>query len=252
MHGLLNLNPLERWSPAQARTHPFITQQKFTGPFVPAASLGLIAGGGSGKEGARSPAPGVQAQMQAEMAWRAKQAQPMYSQQQQPQALPYPQGPAVSGGYGQQQMMPILQAPPPTAASAGGAYGYPSAQQPYPQQQQQGGGGRGQQQYPQQQQNRQRASTLDSSHPSHAHPPPHQGVPAALQRVVSHLDPNAPIRLQPSPAYYPPPPDGGESGQRRRARGQTGEGRNFVRALEERTLEEGWQGGGQGGGGWGV
>ncbi|KAH9058839.1 kinase-like protein [Lactarius vividus] len=34
--GLLNLNPIERWSPQQARLHPFITGEKFTKPFVPA------------------------------------------------------------------------------------------------------------------------------------------------------------------------------------------------------------------------
>lgn len=33
--GLLNMNPLERWSPQQARMHPFITGQKFEGSFVP-------------------------------------------------------------------------------------------------------------------------------------------------------------------------------------------------------------------------
>ncbi|KZV74456.1 kinase-like protein [Peniophora sp. CONT] len=35
--GLLNMNPLERWSPQQARQHPFITGEKFTKPFVPNA-----------------------------------------------------------------------------------------------------------------------------------------------------------------------------------------------------------------------
>ncbi|KAF9233322.1 kinase-like domain-containing protein [Melanogaster broomeanus] len=33
--GLLNLNPIERWSPPQARMHPFITGEKFTKPFQP-------------------------------------------------------------------------------------------------------------------------------------------------------------------------------------------------------------------------
>eukprot|EP00158_Paraphelidium_tribonemae_P007829 Partr_v1_DN28372_c0_g1_i2_m78822 putative dual-specificity tyrosine-(Y)-phosphorylation regulated kinase len=33
--GLLNLNPLERWSPYQARLHPFITGTDYTGPFMP-------------------------------------------------------------------------------------------------------------------------------------------------------------------------------------------------------------------------
>jgi dual specificity protein kinase YAK1 len=32
--GLLNLNPIERWSPQQARQHPFITGEKFTRPFT--------------------------------------------------------------------------------------------------------------------------------------------------------------------------------------------------------------------------
>ncbi|KAG6880213.1 hypothetical protein C0992_003877 [Termitomyces sp. T32_za158] len=33
--GLLNLNPVTRWTPQQARLHPFITGDKFTKPFVP-------------------------------------------------------------------------------------------------------------------------------------------------------------------------------------------------------------------------
>ena len=85
---------------------------------------------------------------------------------------------------------------------------------------------------------RQRASTLEQ----------HQtGIPAALQRVMGHLDPNAPIRLQPSPAYYPPPPDGvpdSAGGNRRRAsragNSQQRGNRDFIRNLEDRTLEEGF------------
>ncbi|KAF9568019.1 kinase-like protein [Agrocybe pediades] len=33
--GLLDLNPVTRWTPQQARMHPFITGEKFTKPFVP-------------------------------------------------------------------------------------------------------------------------------------------------------------------------------------------------------------------------
>ncbi|KAF8904456.1 kinase-like domain-containing protein [Gymnopilus junonius] len=33
--GLLNLNPMTRWTPQQARLHPFITGEKYTKPFVP-------------------------------------------------------------------------------------------------------------------------------------------------------------------------------------------------------------------------
>ncbi|PKI83452.1 dual-specificity kinase [Malassezia vespertilionis] len=33
--GLLNLDPIQRWTPQQARLHPFITGETFTGPFRP-------------------------------------------------------------------------------------------------------------------------------------------------------------------------------------------------------------------------
>lgn len=269
MHGLLNINPLERWSPQQARTHPFITQQKFTGPFQPQMNL---------KTQSRSPAPGVQQQQQAEALsrQRAQQAQaaqvqqaanaaygqmhmnpgyptsPHVAQQQQQAAMygnmyspshqgappPYPSNPPSTTAYGQQ--VPMIQQPPPAASMH--AYAQQS-QQPnlYAQATTRAG--------------RQRASTMDGN-----------GIPPALQRVVSHLDPNAPIRLQPSPAYYPPPPEGqsasdvGSIGGRRRTsragtgrQGGTGAGqdRNFVRMLEDRTLEEGWNSGGGGNGnGW--
>lgn len=55
VRGLLNINPLERWSPQQAKLHPFITQQKFTGPFVPPMNL-------KASSLNRSPAPGTQQQ----------------------------------------------------------------------------------------------------------------------------------------------------------------------------------------------
>ncbi|KAJ1560159.1 dual specificity protein kinase yak1, partial [Cladochytrium tenue] len=33
LNGVLNLNPLERWSPQQAKMHPFVTGERLTGPF---------------------------------------------------------------------------------------------------------------------------------------------------------------------------------------------------------------------------
>ncbi|KAI0374098.1 kinase-like protein [Pilatotrama ljubarskyi] len=38
VQGLLNMNPIERWSPQQARQHPFITGEKWTGPWSPIAA----------------------------------------------------------------------------------------------------------------------------------------------------------------------------------------------------------------------
>jgi dual specificity protein kinase YAK1 len=234
--GLLNLNPLERWTPNQAKLHPFITQQKFTGPFVPPMTLRS----GSSK----SPAPGVQEQQRAEA---------MSKQRQQQQAA---QAQAQNAAYASMQMGQYVQSP--LAQQPANMYNmysptHQGAPPPYQQQQpgyQQGNIGmmpvQGQApRYQPQQPNlyaqattragRQRASTLEQ----------HQsGIPAALQRVMGHLDPNAPIRLQPSPAYYPPPPDGAPDANRRRGSrtGTNGQrsNRDFIRTLEDRTLEEGF------------
>jgi dual specificity protein kinase YAK1 len=274
--GLLNLNPLERWTPNQAKAHPFITQSKFTGPFVPPMTLRQTS--------SKSPAPGVQEQQRAEAL--SKQRQQAQQQQQQQQAQAQQQAayasmqmqyatPPVQSQQQYAMYSPGVAAPPPYAAvpsyggqvPLGGNAGMPMAgttgalpryqpqvarQQPAPPQVQppQMYGqppAAGHQQLQQQQAatrgGRQRASTLEQ----------HQsGIPASLQRVMGHLDPNAPIRLQPSPAYYPPPLDGesGSGSRRRSSRSGQGAGRgnggaaagnrDFIRTLEDRTLEEGF------------
>lgn len=241
VRGLLNINPLERWSPQQAKLHPFITQAKFTGPFVPPMNLKSSAV-------SKSPAPGVQQQQQAEALSKqraqAAQAQAqsaaqtayasmqmnqqysqtthsqpppvytnMYTPHQQTPVVPYP---AQSAGYGNQigGMMHASQGQLPTA--------YGQQQNLYAQATARAG--------------RQRASTMDQQA---------GGIPPAIQRVASHLDPNAPIRLQPSPAYYPPPPgevpDGTPGSARRRGSRPNQRGnRNYVQNLEDRSLEEGF------------
>jgi dual specificity protein kinase YAK1 len=100
--------------------------------------------------------------------------------------------------------------------------------------------------YAQQGRPRQRASTMEQQQ---------SGIPAAIQRVASHLDPTQPIRLQPSPAYYPPPPEGlagmdhqtpGRQPRRGSRAQQPARGnRDVIRNREERTLEEGFMGSNQ-------
>lgn len=225
VRGLLNVNPLERWSPQQAKLHPFITQQKFIQPFVPPMNL---------KSSNKPPAPGVQQQQQAEALskQRAAQAQAqaqsaaqsaygLQSQYQQPQYgqpppvytnvySPHQQGapppyPTHSSNYAPQ----IGLVPQATAPIATAHYG--PQQSLYAQATTRAG--------------RQRASTMDQQQ---------GGIPASIQRVASHLDPNAPIRLQPSPAYYPPPPDGfvdsPASARRRGSRNQRNH--DFISNLE--------------------
>ena len=274
VRGLLNINPLERWSPQQAKLHPFITQQKFTGPFVPPMNL---------KSSAltKTPAPGVQQQLgyEAEHKQQQQAAQQTAQTAQQTQAqmaaqsvyaghLPlnaYPASPQHAAAppvynaalYSPHQQGPLPPYPgQPTVAAAAAAY----AQQPlgmmHSGQMPMGTAyGPAQAHAPQNlyaqattRAGRQRAATMDQQQ---------GGIPAAIQRVASHLDPNAPIRLQPSPAYYPPPPgdngggggggggaggaEGGTAGRRRGSRAQGGSARrNFVQNLEDRTLEEGF------------
>ncbi|KAK1659413.1 kinase-like domain-containing protein [Colletotrichum godetiae] len=229
VRGLLNINPLERWSPQQAKLHPFITQQKFTGPFVPPMNL-------KSSSLNRSPAPGTQQQQQAEalskqraqaaQAQANSAAQGAYAQM----AAQYqqPTHPQQAPMYNNQQMYSPSNShaaqPPPYGAQQQGAYGQMVMPQqpaqmppgPYANASQQPG------LYPQQGMRpaRQRASTMEQQQ---------SGIPAAIQRVASHLDPSQPIRLQPSPAYYPL--QGGGRGNR-----------DFIRNLEERTLEEGFMG----------
>ena len=238
VHGLLHLNPLERWSPQQAKMHPFITQQKFTGPFVPPMNL---------KQSNRSPAPGVQQQQQAEAVSKQRA-------QQQQQAQLQAQNAAAMNAM---QMSQYQQASPLPVQSPGvypGMYGqHQGAPPPYPTQTASYGQPMGMMQpqmhtsYPQQgslhaqataRASRQRATTMDQQT---------GGIPPALQRVVSHLDPNHPIRLQPSPAYYPPPemgpPDAtpvGSARRNNRARGQSRGNAALIRNLEDRSIEDGY------------
>jgi dual specificity protein kinase YAK1 len=268
VRGLLTINPLERWSPQQAKLHPFITQQKYTGQFVPPMNLKSSALN-------RSPAPGTQQQIQAE-ALSKQRAQAAQAQAQASTAAQGAYAPMVAGQYQQpgHAQQPSLYgnnnmytpssahpgAPPPYSGGQQSAYGQMGgmSQQQAPVQmppanyaqsnmyaaQQQQAGGRP----------RQRASTMEQQQ---------SGIPAAIQRVASHLDPNQPIRLQPSPAYYPPPPEGlagmdhqtsGRQPRRGSRAQQTGRGAgggvgggnmDFIRNLEERTLEEGFMGSGQ-------
>ncbi|RYO78617.1 hypothetical protein DL763_009567 [Monosporascus cannonballus] len=250
VRGLLTINPLERWSPQQAKLHPFITQQKFTGHFVPPMNL-------KASSLNRSPAPGTQQQQQAaelsKQRAQAAQAQANAAAQgsyamQGPQYPQSPHGqPPMYAGNGMYSSGSSHAGAPPPYASQQSPYGpmvmnqapaqmpavnYASVQQPNLYQQATVRAGR------------QRASTMDQQQ---------NGIPAAIQRVASHLDPNQPIRLQPSPAYYPPPADGGMGmsdpgagrvAGRRDSRAHRGAGRggnrDFIRNLEERTLEEGF------------
>ncbi|GAQ07676.1 serine/threonine-protein kinase ppk15 [Aspergillus lentulus] len=230
VRGLLSINPLERWSPQQAKLHPFITQQKFTGPFVPPMNLKYSSLN-------KTIPPGIQQQQQAEAASKQRAAQAAHAQS------------AAQNAYSMQMNQfhtPSHGQPPPmyngmfTGHQQGAPPPYPAQPPGYGHQMNIMPGQMPQSQYAPSQSlyaqattraGRQRASTMD-----------HQGggIPPTIQRVASHLDPNAPIRLQPSPAYYPPPPDGYVDNNAQRRRGsRAGAGqrnRDFIRTLEDGVL----------------
>ncbi|KAI1777947.1 kinase-like protein [Hypoxylon cercidicola] len=254
VRGLLTISPLERWSPQQAKLHPFITQQKFTGPFVPPMNL-------KSSSLNRSPAPGTQQQQQAaELSkQRAQQAQAQAQAQVVQNTYAMQTGQYPASPHGQPSLYPNnglytpggthAGAPPPYAAQQS-PYGQMVMSQPPAQMPPANYGAVPQPNLYQQatvRAGRQRASTMEQQQ---------SGIPAAIQRVASHLDPSQPIRLQPSPAYYPPPAEGmgladpgaARVAGRRDSRAQRGGARgnrDFIRNLEERTLEEGFMGGGQ-------
>jgi len=250
VRGLLTVSPLERWSPQQAKLHPFITQQKYTGPFVPPMNL-------KSSSLNRTPAPGTQQQQQAaelsKQRAQAAQAQAQAAVQQSAYAMQANQYPTTSHSQNPVYSNSSMYSPSASHSGAPPAYGTqqpaysqmgmnpPTAQMP-----QANYSGSAQPNLYQQatvRAGRQRASTMDQQQ---------NGIPAAIQRVASHLDPSQPIRLQPSPAYYPPSADSGlglgdQSASRiagrrdsRAQRGGARGNRDFIRNLEERTLEEGY------------
>ncbi|KAN0069982.1 Protein kinase-like domain containing protein [Elaphomyces granulatus] len=242
VRGLLQINPLERWSPQQAKLHPFITQQKFPGPFVPPMNLKYTALN-------KSIAPGVQQQQQAEATSKQRAAQAAQAAQVQVQSAAQSAYALQMGPYhpsSHNQPPPVYNgiysghqqgAPPPYPSQPPG-YGHQMGMLQGQMHQPQYGPSQSLYAQATARAGRQRAATLDQQQ---------GGIPPSIQRVASHLDPNAPIRLQPSPAYYPPPPDGyGESAANTRRRGSRAganhRNRDFIRNLEDGALGDGFMG----------
>lgn len=270
VRGLLNINPMERWSPQQAKMHPFITQQKYTGPFIPPMNLKT-------PQPQKSPMSSMEAQQRAEQTARQKQAAQQQAQQQAQQAVHaaqgqtgYPAGAPLGTNYqASGHPQPTVPATAAAAAMYNNMYASQTQQQPQQQPQQQvappaytSSGGQYSNQLNIMQQHAQQPAQVP---PSNQYNPAQQlyaqnsqrsarqrsatmvdGVPPQIQRAASMMDPTQPIRLQPSPAYFPPPPGGipddqpGAGRGRRQSRGGTQyRSQNVVRTLEDRTLEDG-------------
>ncbi|KAL0579162.1 dual specificity protein kinase yak1 [Marasmius crinis-equi] len=205
--GLLDLNPVTRWTPQQARLHPFITGEKFTKPFVPdnltqgqQAAAAAVASS-SGSPNPKQPFGGLlpsqpkgtrafqdaaaydqhlrqhqayqaQAQSQATNTFRnpyLNQAQQQQQQQQQQQSQPPP---------------PPQQQPPPNISTYSGQA---DATHPFPQAQPYGSGN-------------QSSSSAAHHRLTHQNSSGHLNTSASAGGYSNHvpLNPNVP-----SSSYYP-------------------------------------------------
>ena len=185
--GLLRINPLERWTPQQARLHPFILDTEWTGPYKPPADVRSYTNTSPSRAQAQAqPAP-------VDTSRRPKhyetprydpppatydsipQTQPpqIYYSQRHAQAQPPHHPPAQ---YLPQQPHPYIS----NFTHAPGMLAYPQTQEWDPHR-----GARVRD-------NRPRANTIGNQ----------DTIPLQLRQASARMDPAHQIR--PSPAYYPP------------------------------------------------
>ncbi|WVR07762.1 hypothetical protein IAU60_004805 [Kwoniella sp. DSM 27419] len=225
--GLLNMDPIKRWSPQQAAKHPFITGDKFTGPFQP-----TVPGAGIKKSSSSSifPSPADSASVGASAASPSSSSKKYGGLVQSPSASRNQRIYSDAAAYNQQlaqhqsytaQVQSANSVPKPGPFSPGydmqhkasqpahsgyGQHRVPSQQMPVPQIQQRQPSGQWQSlplQAPYQQQ-QQRAPSLSSS-ASHAglrqpptapmmnaatNPPPNSYYPASRNRAntINQMD----------------------------------------------------------------
>lgn len=202
--GLLNMNPFERWTPHQAAMHPFITEKKYTGPFVP----DLAMKGYREKTGdtVASTENGNVGSAPAQHSYPKPQPAPLVSKNDAQSKVYYGQagtyGNATGAGYGQppnlqknlgyQRAQPVQSSQPsqPSHISQPSQPSHISQAPPFPSQK------------PHQDTQktsytarRPRASTIGNMDP----------IPPPIQRATALMNPTQRIRTQDSPAYFPPP-----------------------------------------------
>ncbi|ANB15940.1 serine/threonine protein kinase YAK1 [Sugiyamaella lignohabitans] len=224
VQGLLNLNPFERWTPQQAAMHPFITESKFVGPFVPSSVV-------KGPTPVATPPPPQQNQQQQQQQLPTQmqpQVQPQPSHQlqaplqplQSQPLLPIQAQPVISGARSNK----LQPEPVNTGHHVVGSNTYYNnnigtngdARQHALQHQAQ------QTQHQAQAKYLETTPSIPHQHQeqkSHYHPPHNQAtrrqrattigqldaIPGPIQRATALMNPTNLIRAQPSPAYIPPP-----------------------------------------------
>ncbi|KAA1474210.1 kinase-like protein [Dentipellis sp. KUC8613] len=132
--GLLNMNPIERWSPQQARMHPFITGEKFTKPFSGQSQPGQSSSSGNSPNHAADPKRPYGGLVASQpKGTRAYQDAATYNQQLAQHQAYTAQAQAATQAANNAFRNPYMTAQPPNSAGAyasppeaagsGGAYG---------------------------------------------------------------------------------------------------------------------------------
>ncbi|KAK2464234.1 hypothetical protein APHAL10511_003691 [Amanita phalloides] len=130
--GLLNLNPVTRWTPQQARMHPFITGEKFTKPFVP-DGLNPSPSPSTGPDPKRPFGGLVPSQPKGTRAYQDAASYNHHLAQHQAYTAQAQAASQAASMYRNPYITPQGQNPPPVASSysEGGAPAYPSQQHTY-------------------------------------------------------------------------------------------------------------------------
>lgn len=169
--GLLNFNPFERWTPHQARMHPFITGKQFSRPFVPETTPSASHPPGYPQHPRQNQY--IPQQSHSRQVSQSQQvSQPGHMQPPMMQPQPFPQAAQGQMAYPQVPSAPQLQLPlhqnlqPPMPSHAANTRS-----------------------------RRMRAATIGQPEP----------IPRQLQKAAARVDPADAIHAQPSPAYVPPP-----------------------------------------------
>ncbi len=196
VNGLLRINPLERWTPQQARLHPFILDTEWTGPYKPPADVRSYNTSTSPSRAQAQPAQQVENR-------RPKHSSTYETPRYDPQTAPYESIPPPAQPPQIYYSPRHVQAQPPHQPPAQYLPPQLPPQQSHPYMSNFTHAPGMLPAYPQSQEwdphrsarvrdNRPRASTIGNQ----------DSIPLQLRQATARIDPAHQIR--PSPAYYPP------------------------------------------------
>lgn len=201
VRGLLNYNPFERWTPHQAAMHPFISRQRFVGPYSPQVTSQMPSQVPSQVSPVQIPAVQHPTPQMHPMAPQVQPMAPPQMQQVPPMPSQFPQvqttmPPSVAQPQVQQSVpFPGVHNSPQAFQYSHRAANSGSLQPPY-----QGFPGYGAPPAT----NRQRTTHNALRARSATIGQVNNSVPAPIQQAAALVDPNDVVQSHHTPAYFPP------------------------------------------------